>query len=110
MRSGLLKHPITFQSPTETRDAAGGVAKAWTDEYNDRARISPVRGREYFMADKVRADVTHMIVIRSRPDKPLPTYRIKWTDNGTDRYFQIDSIVDVEERDRETQIYCKETV
>ena len=109
MRAGSLRHPVTIQSATETRDAAGGVTKTWADVSDRWAEVKPISGREYLNADRVRADITHVIVIRNYSGL-TSKHRIKFTDNGSTRYFNIESVRDMEERDRMMQLFCKEDV
>ena len=109
VRAGLLRHRLTFQTATETRDAQGGVTKTWVDTVTVWGDVAPIRAREYLNADQIRADITHQVIIRQYPGLTTKQ-RMKWTDDGTDRYFHIESIIDMEERDRKLQIFCKEEV
>lgn len=109
MRAGNLRHRITFQTATETRDAQGGVTKTWADVVTVWADIMPINAREYMKADQVRADITHQITIREYPGINTKQ-RISWDDAGTTRYFHIESVIDLHERHRTIQLMCKETI
>ena len=103
MQGGTLRHHITFQSPIDTADSFGGVTRSWEDEFNAWAEIDPPKGREYFAAGQTQSEVTTRIRIRYRPSV-VTKWRVKY---GT-RYFNINSIIDPDERHIEQIMMCTE--
>jgi SPP1 family predicted phage head-tail adaptor len=85
MRAGKLRHSITIQQRAERRTNDGGFEPQWTDHIACRASIDPKTGREASFADSVRAEMSHLIVIRQPRDEVRPEMRIVF---GT-RVFNI---------------------
>lgn len=105
VRAGQLRHKITIQAIAATRDAAGGQATTYTDGDVVWGAIRPLNGRELFTARSVAADVTHEITIR-RYEGLTPKMRF----SHDSRYFNIEHIRNIEERDRLMIVLCKEAV
>ncbi len=105
MRSGQLRQRVTIQQKSVARDTYGGETVTWADVTTVWAAVEPIAGREYFSAQQLQADVNHRIRIRYYSGVTT-TMRVKL---GT-RYFDILSILNLEERDRETHLMCKEVV
>lgn len=110
MKTGRLRHQVTIQ-----RDANHGVvsasgaqqAESWTDVAVRPANVIPLNGRERFTASQVQPEVTHRVEMRFDPDvQTKPVYRIVYDD----RPFQIESVINVDERGRELHCLCKEVV
>lgn len=105
MQAGRLRHKVTIEVATETRDAAGGVVRTFNSVGTRRADIRPLRGREFFEAKQVSADVTHKIIMRHH-DSLVPDNRI--TEGG--RVFQILGVINLSEMNRTTEVMAKEVV
>jgi SPP1 family predicted phage head-tail adaptor len=105
MRSGKLRHTVTLQSLVETQDGYGGTTESWTDFATVRASVEPLQGREYFAAQQERAEVTTRFRIRYIPGV-LPTMRIMF--DG--RAFNIESIINPNERNRELHLMAVEVL
>lgn len=105
MYAGGMRHWISLQSPSETRDVYGGVTVSWTTQLKTWAEIDPPKGREYFAAGQKQAEITTRVRIRycSCADND---WRVKF---GT-RYFDINSIIDSDERHVEQILMCTESV
>jgi len=69
------------------------------------ASIEPISGREYFSAQTTQADVTHRINLRYVAGVK-PKMRVKY---GS-RIFDILSVSNVDERNRELQLMCRESI
>ena len=67
------------------------------------ASVEPLKGREFFAAQKENAETTVRITIRYRSGIS-PDMRIKYGD----KIYEINAIIDVEERHNELQIMCQE--
>lgn len=83
-----LNHRITLQTPSTTENAFGETGTTWADTLIVWAQVEPLRGREYFAAQQVNAEVTHKVTMRYTHGI-VPTMRIKY---GL-RYFDITSII-----------------
>lgn len=105
MRAGSLRHKITIQETTETRDTVGSVINTWSTFLVARAEINPRIGKEYFDSDRLNADNTVLFRIRYRSGI-LTKQRISWDS----RVFDITSLINLRERNREILIMCEEVV
>ena len=105
MRIGKLRHRITIERVVETQDADGAVIETWSTYATIQASIEPISGREYFAAQSTQADVTHRIGIRYLSGI-VPKMRVKY---GS-RIFDILSVINVNERNRELQLMCRESI
>ena len=105
MRVGPLRHRATIQSYAKTRDAYGAEVETWSDFADVWASIEPLIGREYMAAKQLTADVSHKIRIRYI-EGLSPTMRVVF---GT-RTFEIVSIINVQERNKELVIMATEDV
>ncbi len=105
MRAGQLRHKIKIQQKTTTKDSEGIPFETWTDFAAVWAAIEPLQGREFFSAQAVNAQVTTRIRIRYQAGIS-PTMRVSY---GT-RVFDIQAVIDVEERHRELQLMCQEVI
>jgi len=113
-----LRHLVTIQEPVETQDAYGSPTVRWqTVAGGVWASIEPLRGREYFAAKQINAEVEARIGLRYRNDlspKMKILHGATSSENPTgcvcmstavDEYL-IDSIINVNERNREMHLMC----
>ena len=105
MRAGKLRHMIAIESVIETQDADGSVIETWSTYATAQASIEPISGREYFAAQTTQADVTHRISLRYFAGI-MPKMRVKY---GS-RIFDILSAININERNRELQLMCRESI
>lgn len=104
MEAGKLRHRVTIQQATDGRDAVGGATLTWsTFQANFPVAIIPRSGREAEFGGRVSANVSHRIEGRYITGV-TPKMRIV----KGDRVFNIESILNVDERNREMHFYCKE--
>lgn len=60
-----LRHRVTIEHVTETRDADGGVVTAWATLHSKvPAEIVPLSGREFMAAQAAQAGITARLTIR----------------------------------------------
>jgi SPP1 family predicted phage head-tail adaptor len=104
VRIGKLRHLITIEQVAETQDTDGSAIETWSTFAAVQASIEPISGREYFAAQSTQADVTHRISLRYL-DGVIPKMRVKY---GS-RLFDILSAINVNERNRELQLMCRES-
>jgi SPP1 family predicted phage head-tail adaptor len=94
MRSGQMRHLLIFQARTETADGIGGVTVAWGDYFSAWAKLETLGPAERVEAQKLTGRVPMRFVVYYDPDI-VPTLRIKWSPDGTARYFTIQGIRDM---------------
>lgn len=104
--AGTLKHSITIQVRTASRGTTGGVEYTWATYIKTRASIEPLMGREYHAAMQDIGE--NKIRFRVRYDSSVAAmnvhdYRISYNSNT----YDIESIVNVGERNREVTIMTK---
>jgi len=104
LRAGDLRHRITIQTPSETSDGIGGMTTTWSTFKKIWAAIWPLRGAEYLAAMQITSEITHKIRIRYLSGV-TPKMRILF---GT-RYFDIQSIINPDERNIYLELMCRET-
>jgi SPP1 family predicted phage head-tail adaptor len=105
MKAGQLRHYITVQQVTETQDTFGQGIESWTTWKQVYAAVEPMVGREYFASAQTLSKVTHRIRIRHLSGLTTK-HRISW--DG--RIFDIESVINVMERERELVLMCVERV
>ncbi len=103
IRAGSLKHQITIQENTGVTNASGEIVQDWTDFATIRASILPLSGKELITAQQVASEITHKVRIRYLPDI-CAKQRIVF---GC-RIFEIVSVINTGEGNRELEILCKE--
>lgn len=105
MRAGRLRHRLTLQSQTETRDAYGGSIITWSTEATVWGAIEPLSGREYFAQAQIQSEVAVRIVMRYRTGIDT-TWRVK--NDGL--IYNIESVINDSSRDRMLTLMCREGV
>jgi SPP1 family predicted phage head-tail adaptor len=103
MRSGLLRHKIEFQEKVTLRDSMGGEMVTWEPYCYSWASIEPLSGREYFAAQQAQASISHKMKMRYQAGIK-PYHRIMWGD----RTFDINAIINTDEKNRELVLFCTE--
>lgn len=103
MRIGSLRHKIEIQERLTFRDAMGGEIVSWEAFCYAWASIEPLIGREYFAARQTQATTTHRMRMRYQSGIK-PYHRVQWAE----RYFNIDAILNPEERNEELVLLCSE--
>lgn len=104
MRAGTLKKRITFQRPVEgSADALNEKAVTWASIVTVSASVLPQTSREFYRAQQVIAEMTHLLSIRYRSGID-ETLRIKFGK----RILKIVSVLNDEEGNRELLIACVE--
>jgi len=105
MEAGKLRHPVTIQTPTRTKDDLGGYTETWATLTETWAWVSPVSGAyaERLVGAKVAAATTHLITIRYVAGVTT-SCRIVF---GT-RTFDVRGISNLDERDKTLMLACEE--
>lgn len=103
VRIGDLRHRVTLESSTVTRDGFGGEVVTWSEEFTAWAAVEPLAGREYHDGRRAEAEVSTRIRIRYRAGV-LPGWRVTWGDHS----YDIQSVIERESRRRELWLMCLE--
>lgn len=104
MNPGRLRHRVTLQEYKEVVDQYGTpIDQGWQDVATVWASVEPIQGREYVLLQNTQAEVTTRIRIRYRAGVK-PAMRLLY---GA-RVFDIQAVIDFEERHIELQLMCKE--
>ena len=102
MRSGELNKRIELQIPTRSQSSG-----EWIDTYTTQATIwgaiEPLSGNRLFLAQQANSQIQGVIRIRYRKDV-TPKMRVKYNN----RYFQIISIINKDESNKELQLWYRE--
>jgi len=102
---GKLRHRITLQEIIKTDDGYGGIVETWKDIATVWAAIEPLKGTERYQAQQVQSELTHKVTIRYRAGIK-PQMRILYGN----RVFDIEAVIDVDERHRWLELLCSEVV
>jgi len=103
MRIGPLRHKISIEQVTVIRDERGEEAESWVEFKAARAAIYPKTGTETFDLHQENNDITHEIITRYQSGV-TPKMRI----NFKGRYFDIEWIVNIAERNKTLKFGCVE--
>lgn len=103
VQTGRLRHRVTIQRLTRTEPGDGTVTVDWTPLETVWASIEPLRGRELIEAQAFGARTTHRVRMREY-DGLTSKDRLLF---GS-RSFEIDSVMDYQERGAEFELMCTE--
>jgi SPP1 family predicted phage head-tail adaptor len=103
MQAGKLRHRLAIMRPSEGADSFGQPQKTYGLTATVWGSVEPLSGRELFTAQQVAARVTHKITIRGRTEL-TPKDRVQ----HRGRAFELDYVMDVEERRIVTEAYAVE--
>ena len=105
MTASKMDKRITYKTHTATQGDYNEPINAWVDFDTRWASIEPIRGREHFNSAQVNSEVTHRIrhLYLSGID---PTMEIHF--GG--RVFEILYFMNIDERNYEMEVMCKERV
>ena len=101
----VFNKTVSFQRLRDVKNKFGERIKDWVDVLTKKACIYPVSGKELFVEGTINTEITHKIYV-SYTNSIRPDMRIKY---GS-RIFKIQSIINLQERNRILQLMCKELV
>lgn len=104
MRTGRLRHYVEIQAPEVVTDELGYQEVIWITAGHTWAAVEPLRGKEYWAAASLQAESTIKVTMRPPGIEITPSNRLVF--NG--RILGIESVVNVEERNRELVLMCTE--
>ena len=102
---GLLKKRIVLQSKQIETDNAGVQTEVWKDAFETWAAILPLRGKEFFASNQIHSEISVKVVLRYKTGI-TSGMRVKY---GT-RFFDIKSVINIDERNRYLELMCLEVV
>lgn len=104
MKAGRLRHRITLERETVTKNQFGEEVPEWAPYATRWAEVRPQGGKEFWAAQQVIDDLSHEVRLRYMPGIQAKDRLIY---DG--RVFDIVSPpVNVGERDRELVLMCRE--
>ena len=108
MKAGLMRHRVTIQQPTLLPDGMGGGTYTWSNVATVWANVTTTNPAsslniEEQTSDQFRSVQYYIVVMRYRGN--LQT-NMRLIYRG--RVLQILSIVDINERQWELRLYCRE--
>ena len=106
MKAGSLRHKVTIQRVSQTLDSSRQTVDLWTKVDDVWAAVEPLTGRELVNAQQIQPDVTHLVKIRYRDDVTAKMRVL----HGS-RVLNIEGPpINIEERDRELHLMCRERI
>ena len=105
MKIGRLRHRIVIEESIAGRDSFGAEVCEWIQFAKVWADVSPVSGRELASFKQINAEITAKITIRY-----LAGVTTEMRILFRDRIFEIDSVINPEEKNIYLLLVCKEVV
>ena len=103
--SGKLRHYISIQNPTGTRDSYGEPIISWSTYHKAWANIEPLKGWEYYESKQINAEVSSKITMRYKSGI-TPKMRVV---SGTHTY-RILGVINEGERNDNLMLMVEETI
>lgn len=105
MRAGAKKHRVSFERQADTVDSVGQRTRTWTELASRLVSIEPLNGREYFQASGYQSEVTTRI--RATYETALSTLTSDDRITHGSVTYEIVSVINPQERNRELVLMCK---
>lgn len=103
MQAGTLRRQVVIEQPSGAQNGLGEPAQSWSEVATVPAHIEPMGGREALVAGQLNAMSSYAIRLRFYPG--LSTrMRVRYGD----RVFEIVTVQNVDERNREIVLSCIE--
>jgi SPP1 family predicted phage head-tail adaptor len=100
---GKLRHRVTIESSTVTRDEYGGEVITWAEVFTTWAAVEPLSGREFLDGRRQESEINTRIRLRYRSGL-VPGMRVTWGAH----VYDIESVIERESRRREIWLMCQE--
>lgn len=105
MDAGQLDKKILIQQQTMTQDEYGQQLETWITIATVYAKIKPLVGKEFILAQQISTNLSHDVTIRYRR-WIKPKMRVSYLD----RYFEILAVIDSDEKREWLYLKCREVV
>lgn len=106
MRLGDLRHLLSIERKTTTRDDDGSILTEWEEVGKAWAQVVPLTGRALEQAQRQEPRVSHRVVMRYRDDL---SDKDRFVLKGT-RTLNILGFTTLDESNDETIVMCEEVV
>lgn len=103
MKTGELRHRVTIEEKTVTKDSYGGEEVTWSEVATVWAAVEPLQGREFLDGRRLEAEISTRIRMRYRSGV-LPGMRVTWGDHT----YDVEAVIEHESRRRELRLMCRE--
>ena len=101
--AGALRQKVVIETKTESRDSYGQVDESWETLGSVWADVRPRSGSEFYAADQVHSNITHLVELRHHPGL-TSSMRLRF--DG--RTLNVGAVMDIDGRRRRTQALCIE--
>jgi len=108
MRAGQLRHRVTVQYPIENQDSVGQLIPTWATLFTAWAAVEPLSAREYIAAQQTNSDISVRIRIRARPPAETRASAKMRVLFGARIFEIVAPPIEIEERNREMHLLCRE--
>lgn len=105
MRAGKLRRRLIIQRGIETQGATGEMATIWATFATVWGSVEPLRGREFWAAKELQAQVSTRIRIRYLAGV---TAKMQVVDGA--KLYWIEAVIDPEMRHIQMDLMCMEVV
>lgn len=102
-----LKYKVIIQSYSDSIDASGGPTGTWVNYLTRYASVVPLNGNEFFTAQTLTVDIN--VRIRLRYDALAATITSKHRVLWGSRIYDITTVINPKEANREIVLMCQET-
>jgi len=105
MRAGKIRRRLIIQRAIETQGATGEMSVAWVTFATVWGSVEPLRGREFWAAKEMQAEVSTRIRIRYLAGV---TPKMQIVDGA--KLYWIEAVIDPEMRHIQMDLMCVEVV
>jgi len=105
IRAGRLRHRLTLQSKTESRDSYGASIIGWTTQRTVWGAIEPLSGRELFSQQQSQPEAQVKILIRY-----TESIDTTWRISHGGKYYDIVAVINHDESNKAITLLCRQGV
>ena len=104
--SATLRHKVVIQQPVVETDSVGEPIETFSHYATRKAKVSPLGGRETYRLQQYFSEATNVILMRY--DSLTSAINTKMRILFDSRVFNIESVINVDEMNREIRVVCTE--
>lgn len=105
IHAGELRNLAIFKAPTEAEEDGDTTLDPFIEDFRAWVQIQPLAGTEDVSADQFQTSRTSLVTMRYDA-----RVRARMTMHAKGRRFEILSVLNLDERNREMQLSCRELV